>query len=78
MYPPYNVAATITKSDTVNIPEGLTDAVYVGGAGDIAAVFQDGEVVVITCIAGGLLPLKVLRINSTDTTATKMTALYRR
>lgn len=72
----YNKAALISKSDTVDIPEGLTDAIYVGGAGIVAAVFQDGSVSNITAVAGTFLPLQVRRVNSTNTTASVMTALY--
>lgn len=73
---PYNRAAAITKSDTVNIPEGLTDAVYVGGAGIVVAVFEDGSTAQFTAVAGALLPLRVKRVNSTTTTATLMVACY--
>lgn len=73
---PYDDAAAITKSDTVDIPEGLTDAVYVGGAGIVAAVFQNGEVVNFTAVAGEILPIRIKRVNSTTTTATLMVALY--
>lgn len=74
---PYNRAATITKSDTVDLPLGLTEAIQVGGAGVVAAVFQDDSVVNITAAAGNILPIKIKRVNSTNTTATVMTALYR-
>ncbi len=74
---PYNRAATITKSDTVDLPLGLTEAIQVGGAGVVAAVFQDDSVVNITAAAGDILPIKIKRVNSTNTTATVMTALYR-
>jgi hypothetical protein len=73
---PYNKAFAITKSDTVDIPSGLTDAVYVGGAGIVEAVFQDGSAVQFTAVAGEILPLAVKRVNSGNTTATLMVALY--
>lgn len=84
---PYNRAIAITKSDTVNY-NGLTysvgvdqtaepaDAIYVGGAGVVVAVFEDGTTGSFTCIAGQILPLKTVRVNSTNTTATLMLALY--
>lgn len=74
---PYNKAAAITKSDTVNFPDGLCEAIQVGGAGVVAAVFQDDSVVNITAAAGDIIPIKIKRVNSTNTTATVMTALYR-
>ena len=80
---PYNKADSITKSDTVNLPrwtsEGqLTDAVYVGGAGIVVAVLEDGSKPQFTCIAGQVLPIACKRVDSTTTTATLMVALYRR
>lgn len=73
---PFIRGEEITKSDTVDIPGGLTDAVYVGGAGVVAWVNQAGAVCNMTAIAGGLLPIRAKRINSTNTTATVAVALY--
>ena len=76
---PYNRAVDITKSDTVNIVDPardpLPDAIYVGGAGIVAAVFQDGSVVNFTAIAGQILPIRIKRVNSTNTTATLLVGL---
>lgn len=72
----YNKSHAITTSDTVDIPQGLTDAVYVGGAGVVVAVFQDGSTLSFTTVAGSVLPLRVKRINATGTTATLLNALY--
>lgn len=82
---PYNLAQDITKHDTNNItryitiggPSGLTDAVYVGGAGVLVAVWEDGATSSFTCVAGQVLPVAIKRVNSTNTTATLMLALYR-
>lgn len=76
---PYNKAASITKSDTVNINSdaSLTDAIYVGGAGVVVVVFQDDTTAAFTCVAGQVLPVRAKRVNSTSTTATLMLALYR-
>jgi hypothetical protein len=80
---PYNVTRGITPSDTVNLirPDGTPggcDAVYVGGAGVVALVHDDanGTVQNFTCIAGQTLLVKAKRINSTNTTATVLVALY--
>jgi len=72
---PYNEALAITTSDTVDLPR-LTDALWVGGAGIVVAVFQNGRTANFTCVAGQLLPLRVKRVNATSTTATLMNALY--
>lgn len=51
-------------------------AIYVGGAGDVAAVDWDGNVVVFEDVpAGTLLPIRPKRINETNTTATLMVAV---
>lgn len=83
----YNKGAAITKSDTVNY-DGTTysaapttrpipaDAIYVGGAGIVVAVFPDGTAVNFTATAGQILPIQTIRVNSTTTTATLMVALY--
>ena len=83
----YNSGVAVTKSDTVNY-DGTTYSataaakprpalgLYVGGAGIVVAVFEDGTAVNFTAIAGQVLPLKTIRVNSTTTTATLMVALY--
>lgn len=84
---PYNRAVAIAPSDTKNY-DGSTYsasaatkaipacAIYVGGAGIVVAVFEDGSTAQFTCVAGELLPLKTIRVNNTTTTATLMVALY--
>lgn len=76
----YSKAVGITPSDSANIANPgtalATDAVYVGGAGVVAAVFQDDTVVNFTAVAGEILPIRVKRINSTNTTATLLVGLY--
>lgn len=84
---PYNYAKLITKSDTVNF-DGTTysgtaatkaipcEAIYVGGAGIVVAVLEDGSTQQFTCVAGQILPIKAIRVNSTTTSATLMEALY--
>lgn len=83
----FNRSVLIAKSDTVNF-DGSTysasaatkaipaDAIFVGGAGIVVAVFEDGSTGAFTVAAGTLLPLKCIRVNSTTTTATLMNALY--
>lgn len=75
----YNRALAVTKSDTVNFTQDAAccDALYVGGAGIVVAVLEDGTTVQFTCIAGQVLPVRMKRVNSTSTTATLMVALYR-
>lgn len=67
--------AAITKSDTVDLPY-VTRAIYVGGAGNIAAVDVDGNVVTFNgALAGTTINIRVRRINDA-TTATNLVALW--
>jgi len=79
IYPPFNMFENITKSDTVDIGGGLTHGVWIGGVGNVVFVLENDELVTLTAVpAGTFLPIKVKRINSTNTTATLMVAMYRR
>lgn len=83
----YNKAVAITKSDTVNY-DGSTyaanaatkaipaDAILIGDAGIVIGVMEDGSTFRLTAVAGQVIQLKTIRINSTTTTATNMYALY--
>lgn len=78
---PYTKAVAITPSDTVNfVNQGTSDlccsSIYVGGAGVVQVVFQDGSVAAYTAVAGGTLDVKAKRVNSTGTTATLLLAQY--
>ena len=84
---PYTRAIAITKSDTVNY-DGTTysgtaagkaipaDAIYIGGAGIVVLALEDGTLPQFTCVAGQILPVKSIRVNSGTTSATLMIALY--
>ena len=72
----WNVWKAITTSDTVDFAEGLTGAVWVGGAGTVVAVMQNGVTGTCTGVtAGAVLPIAARRINATSTTATNLVAL---
>jgi hypothetical protein len=76
---PFNQALAVTTSDTVDLPLGLTDAIYIGGAGNIVGVLENGNAVTFnSALAGHVLPFKFKRINATLTTATNLVALYRK
>jgi len=73
----YNVWPTVTPSDTVDFTRGLTQAIWVGGSGDVAAVASNNVVTLFVAVpAGSWLPIAVRRINATATTATGIVALY--
>ena len=68
--------AAITPSDATDL-EWLTRGVYVGGEGDVVAVLPSGDTVTfVGVLAGSVLPIACKRVNSTDTTATNIVALY--
>lgn len=67
--------AAITKSDST-VLTGVR-AIYVGGAGDVSVDDQnDVEVVFKAVPVGTTLWISPKRVNSTNTTATLMVALY--
>ena len=68
----------VTPSDTVNLPDGVCRALWVGGAGNIAIlVEEDSTAVTLSGVAAGtVVPVRARRVNSTNTTATLIVALY--
>jgi hypothetical protein len=80
---PYNFAQAITKSDTVDIPmvgsKCPIAAIYVGAAGNFVVVWPDDTTsTFVGALAGTILEVCCFkRINSTNTTAATMLALYR-
>lgn len=75
-------AAAVTPSDTVNIPAvtGGTNngcVLYVGGDGDLKVTTIGGDdVTFVGLSAGTFIPVHVLRVWSTGTTATNIVALW--
>lgn len=70
--------ASVTPSDTVNLPGGVCRALYIGGAGDIAILAEDDSsaVTLSGVVAGQVVPVRAKRVNSTNTTATLIVAMY--
>jgi hypothetical protein len=65
----------VTPSDSTAIAT-LPRALYVGGAGNIAVLMEDDSTATFSSVpAGTLLPIRVKRVNSTNTTATLILAL---
>lgn len=84
---PYNRWVAITPSDTKNFDGSTYSAsaatkaipacgIYVGGAGVVVAVSEDGATASFTAVAGEILPIRAIRVNNGSTTATLMVALY--
>lgn len=68
--------ASVTPSDSDNFAQ-FTRAIYVGGAGDIHYYTSAGDDETTQAVlAGSILPLRVYRILSTGTTATKIQAWF--
>ena len=83
----YNRVMSVAKSDTVNF-DGSTyaanastkaipaDAIVVDTAGNVIVVFENGGTALMHAVAGVIIPVKCIRINSTSTTAAGLSALY--
>lgn len=69
-------AAAVTPSDSTNLSYD-TRAIYVGTGGNVVAVFTDNTAITFSNVpAGTILPIVVKRVNSTNTTASNIVALY--
>ena len=68
-------AVTITPSDTVNLTSPAV--IYVGGAGNVRVLTaQNNDVIFVGMQPGAVVPVQVLRVFSTNTTATSMLGVY--
>lgn len=73
---PSGVAVAVTPSDSTNFTRGVCRGLYVGVTGDVVAIV-DGTAVTFTAMAAGVVhPVMCTRVNSTNTTATNLVALY--
>jgi hypothetical protein len=69
-------AAAVSPSDTVDLTD-VSRALFVGGAGNLTVIMQDGTTAVFTAvIAGQVLPIQASRVKATGTTATSITAMW--
>jgi hypothetical protein len=63
-------AAAVTPSDTAEV--GF-DGFYVGGAGDVAVKTAGGTTLTFkSCPVGLIIPIKIIRVMSANTTATNI------
>jgi len=79
-------AAAVTPSDTIDIPSISTDpgagrnngcVLYVGVAGNLRVKTTGGDIVTFTNInTGAFIPVQVLRVYATGTTAASILALW--
>jgi len=79
---PYYDAQAVTPSDTVDLPGGPCQALYVAGDGNVTVTLESGAEITIAMVAGwqNLAQLRVRRVHvgseATETTATGILALY--
>ena len=78
-------AAAVTPSDSVDVPSVSTQdgsgnngcVLYIGGAGNLKVTTAGGdEVTFSSVLAGSFLPVQVVRVWATGTTATNIIALW--
>jgi hypothetical protein len=68
-------ATTFTNSDTVNLP--TPSVIYVGGAGSVKVTTAQGDDTTFAGLIGGqVIPVQVIRVWSTGTTATNLLRIY--
>lgn len=68
-------AAAVTPSNTVNL--ATPAVIYVGGGGAVKVTTAQGSDVTFSGVAAGtVIPVQVLRVWSTGTTATNMVAVF--
>lgn len=73
---PANRAEAVTPSDSTNLTNPAS-ALYIGGAGNVVVITTGGDTVTFNSLAAGsILPLRVARVKSTNTTATNIVALW--
>ena len=68
---------TVTPSDTVDFAGGMCRGLWIGTGGNVAVVTSRGNTVTITSALGGtIIPGYFTRVNSTNTTASNILAIY--
>jgi len=66
----------ITPSDSANFLFQVV-GIYVGTGGDVVAVTQGGIPVIFkNAVAGSVLPINAIRVNSTSTTASNLVGIH--
>lgn len=70
------VSTTGTFQTTTNTKPIPCEAILVGAAGNVVVVMENGLTSTMGAAAGEVLPVRAIRVNSTNTTATGCVALY--
>lgn len=66
----------VIPDDNANLPLGVCRALFVSGAGTMTVVDRYGTAVQLVSSAGQYHPVQVMRVCSTNTSATGIIALY--
>ena len=68
-------AVAVVPHDSTDLAK-RTRGLYVGVSGDVVAIIG-GDAITFTAMAAGIIhPISVTRVNSTNTTATNIVAIY--
>ena len=68
-------AEAVTPSDSVNLAN--PSVIYVGVAGAVQVTTANGDIAVFIAVPGGsVIPVQVIRVWVTNTTATNMVRVY--
>ena len=69
--------AAVTPNDSANLPDGLCRGVWVGVGGDVVVDTPSvTNVKLVGANAGSIIPVAVIRVRSTGTTAGSIVAMY--
>ena len=74
---PGQMAVAVTPHNSTNFADGVCRGLYIGVGGNIVVVPPQGSAVTfIGVVAGTILPVQAIRVNSTSTTAASIVAIY--
>ena len=75
---PAGHAEAVTPHNSTSFGREM-EGLYIGGAGDVVVVLPSGTAVTFVGVpAGSILPVRCIRVNATNTTATSIVALATR
>jgi hypothetical protein len=69
-------AYAVTPADNTDLTNGVTRGLYIGATGNLSVVMADGMTVTFSSVPVGILPVQVIRVRSSSTTASSILALY--
>ncbi len=72
---PAGSSAAVTPHDSTDLADG-TRSLWVGVSGDISVEMENAGSAIVFKNVQGLIPIRVTRVNSTNTTATDIVAIW--